>query len=90
MSYGNEIKIQGGTGMYTGSVVALAADGLALSQNSNRKYLLVIAETEVVVTLDNGGSITIPDGGHLAPDMAFSNGMTFTGNGTVVVNTNGQ
>ncbi|MGZ9898072.1 hypothetical protein [Shewanella gaetbuli] len=60
-----------------------------LTANPNRAFLMVIADSEVIMTLDNGGAIVIPAGGHLAPKMAMTNAISFSGDGTIIVNTNG-
>ena len=56
-----------------------------IPQDKHRKYLAVVASTEVTVTLSSGEPFTIAAGSVWSPIPAPINDITFTGTGTLIV-----
>lgn len=56
-----------------------------LGKDKHRRYLVVLAITDVTVTLSNGEPFTVAEGSSWAPIPAPINDITFTGSGVLTV-----
>ena len=70
---------------------SVAGAPTVLAPNVNREYLMIIAGPEgATVSFGGGFSITIPDGGHIAPDVVHTGAISINStNATILVNEGG-